>query len=157
MCSDAMLRDSALSRISPRTGKISVLADFITCLDLFNFFTAVDEMPALGHFQRLPCPLKSEYSKPLNTQIWAAAQGGIQQLFSFSVRPNASQHHQQKVLGWRTHPRERSCSMVISPGMDNLATGDQALNGTRRAAPLVGYQQLSHFYFLLSLFVCHTS
>ena len=48
---------------------LKVPADLITCLDLSNFFTAVDGMPVLGHFQRLLCPRKSHDSKALNTQI----------------------------------------------------------------------------------------
>lgn len=120
MCSEEKLRDSTLCRIRSRTGKINVLADLIACLDLSNFFTAVDGMPVLGLFWRLPCPLKSHNSKPLNTQIWAAAQRGIQQLFSFSVLPTASQH--QRCWTGGSHPWERSCSAIISPRMDKLGT-----------------------------------
>lgn len=126
MCSEEKLRDSTLCRFRPRTRKINVLADLITCLDLSNFFTAGDGMPALGHFWRLLCPLKSLNSKSLNTQIWAAAQGGIQQLFSFSVLPTATQHWRCRAGG--SHPWERSCCMVISQRMDKVAT---VIQGTK--------------------------
>lgn len=142
MCSDKILISTLWKKTQNQEGKFS--SDLITFLDLSQLFHSCDRLPVLVHFQRLPCPLKSH--KSLNTQTWAAAQGGIQQLFSFSVLPAASQHSREKVLHWRSSSQRAHWppAPLASQGMIWLQPLRALSRASRAASPPVGYQQLKH-------------